>query len=52
MPETSSVCNVDTLTLFPDAIPYPKMDTEDYLQQSAQPAQIFPLFQYDFRGYP
>ena len=34
MPDTSSLRNVDTLTFFPDAIPHPKMETEDYVQQS------------------
>ena len=34
IPATSSVPNVDTLTLFPAAIQYPKIETEDYLQQS------------------
>ena len=31
---TSSVCNVDTLTFFPDAFPFPKIETENYLWQS------------------
>ena len=34
IPTTSSVHNVDTLTLFPASIPFPKMETEDYLRQS------------------
>ena len=34
MTETSSVWNVYTLTLFPSAIPFPKIETEDYLQKS------------------
>ena len=33
MTATSSVRNVDTLTLFPATIPFPKMETEDYLQK-------------------
>jgi len=34
MPETSSVCDVDTLTFFLNVIPFPKTTTEDYLRQS------------------
>ena len=34
MPKTSSVRNIYTLTFFPAAIPFPKMETENYLRQS------------------
>ena len=34
MPTTSSVCNMDTLTLFPTATLFPKTKTEYYLRQS------------------
>ena len=34
MPATSSVCNVETITFFLAVIPFPKLETEYYLQQS------------------
>ena len=34
IPKTSSVRNVNTLTLFPDATPFTKMERKQYLQQS------------------
>ena len=36
MPTTYSVRNMDTLTFFPASIPFPKMETEDYLWQSVR----------------
>ena len=33
IPTTSSICNLDTLTLLPATTSFPKMETEDYLRQ-------------------
>ena len=54
MPTISSVRNVDTLTFFPAAIPFPRMETEYYLRQSvvgildilSKPKTQLPLLTY------